>query len=157
MARQSIDIRDLITDAVAMRQRRSEFATDRVEEMQLEMRLRVDKRRRDPQSRGRWHDYSQYKKDKCERCGFVPIDPVQLDVHHADRNHCNGTPSNLVTLCANCHRLQLIGLLQEEFYRQRRNEVHCLQGAVGYGCELPFLTRLEADTQPFTCVPKIGS
>lgn len=42
----------------------------------------------------------------CERCGFVPEHTCQLDVHHIDRNHSNDAPSNLQTLCANCHRLE---------------------------------------------------
>jgi len=46
------------------------------------------------------------KKDHCELCGFVAKDPVQLDVDHIDRNPSNNDPSNLQTLCANCHRLK---------------------------------------------------
>jgi len=37
---------------------------------------------------------------------FVAKDPVQLDVDHIDRNPSNNDPSNLQTLCANCHRLK---------------------------------------------------
>ncbi|QIN94635.1 HNH endonuclease [Streptomyces phage Muntaha] len=47
-----------------------------------------------------------FKKDSCERCGFVAEHPVQLDVDHIDGNHSNNDPSNLQTLCANCHRLK---------------------------------------------------
>jgi hypothetical protein len=43
---------------------------------------------------------------KCERCGFDPVDECQLDVHHKDRDHTNNAPSNLETICANCHRLE---------------------------------------------------
>ena len=50
--------------------------------------------------------YSQYKKDKCEKCGFIPEDMCQLDVDHIDGNHDNDNPLNLQTLCANCHRLK---------------------------------------------------
>jgi len=50
--------------------------------------------------------YRQYKKDKCEYCNFVPIHSCQLDVDHIDGNHYNNDPSNLQTLCANCHRLK---------------------------------------------------
>jgi 5-methylcytosine-specific restriction endonuclease McrA len=46
------------------------------------------------------------KKDHCELCGFVALDPVQLDVDHIDRNPSNNNPDNLQTLCANCHRLK---------------------------------------------------
>jgi hypothetical protein len=45
------------------------------------------------------------KKSSCERCGFVPEHPIQLDVHHVDGNRHHNDPGNLQTLCANCHRL----------------------------------------------------
>ncbi len=38
--------------------------------------------------------------DACERCGFVPEHPCQLDVH-LHRNE-----GNEEILCANCHRLE---------------------------------------------------
>lgn len=41
----------------------------------------------------------------CERCGFVPEDIIQLDIHHKDGNGKNNDPANLQTLCANCHRM----------------------------------------------------
>jgi 5-methylcytosine-specific restriction endonuclease McrA len=47
----------------------------------------------------------------CERCGFIPEHLAQLDVHHKDHNHNNNEPTNLQTLCANCHRLDRVGLL----------------------------------------------
>lgn len=50
--------------------------------------------------------YRGYKKDKCEKCGFIPIHPCQLDVDHIDGNHSNNNEENLQTLCANCHRLK---------------------------------------------------
>lgn len=50
--------------------------------------------------------YRNYKKNKCASCGFVAIHPCQLDVDHIDGNHQNSEPSNLQTLCANCHRLK---------------------------------------------------
>ena len=50
--------------------------------------------------------YKNYRKDNCEHCGFVPKHPCQLDVDHIDGNHNNDNPSNLQTLCANCHRLK---------------------------------------------------
>ncbi len=50
--------------------------------------------------------YLKYKKDYCEDCGFKPKDPCQLDVDHIDGNKKNNHPSNLRTLCANCHRLK---------------------------------------------------
>ena len=52
--------------------------------------------------------YAKYKKDYCEVCGFVAVHPAQLDVDHIDGEHFNNEPSNLQTLCANCHRLKTI-------------------------------------------------
>jgi 5-methylcytosine-specific restriction endonuclease McrA len=48
--------------------------------------------------------------DRCERCGFIPLHPRQLDVHHLDGNKANNDLSNLQTLCANCHRLEGLDL-----------------------------------------------
>lgn len=64
--------------------------------------------------------YRTFKKDKCEHCNFVPIHPVQLDVDHIDGNHKNHDPSNLQTLCANCHRLKT--LLRGEFLPRQAPE-----------------------------------
>ena len=50
--------------------------------------------------------YSIFKKDHCEKCPFTPTHSCQLDVDHIDGNHTNNDPSNLITLCANCHRLK---------------------------------------------------
>lgn len=50
-------------------------------------------------------EYRELLKDTCERCGFVPENVCQLDIHHIDGNHSNNKESNLGTLCANCHRL----------------------------------------------------
>ena len=50
--------------------------------------------------------YRNHKKDKCERCGFLPEHSCQLDVDHIDGNNKNDDLSNLQTLCANCHRLK---------------------------------------------------
>lgn len=46
------------------------------------------------------------KKDHCEECGFKAKHIAQLDVDHIDGNSGNNDPSNLQTLCANCHRLK---------------------------------------------------
>lgn len=54
--------------------------------------------------------YKKYRKDHCERCGFKPEHPCQLDGHHRDGNHENNRKSNIQTLCANCHRLTRIEL-----------------------------------------------
>lgn len=50
--------------------------------------------------------YTQYKKNHCEYCNFIPIHECQLDVDHIDGNHENNDINNLQTLCANCHRLK---------------------------------------------------
>lgn len=50
--------------------------------------------------------YRQHKKDCCEKCGFVPQHKCQLDVDHINGIHEDNDPSNLQTLCANCHRLK---------------------------------------------------
>ena len=57
--------------------------------------------------------YRRYKKDKCEFCGFIPVQLCQLDVDHIDGNHKNNLVENLQTLCANCHRLK--SFLKGEF------------------------------------------
>jgi len=49
--------------------------------------------------------YRKFKKDKCEYCGLIPINKCQLDIHHNDGNKKNNESENLITLCANCHRL----------------------------------------------------
>ena len=54
----------------------------------------------------RKNKYKTHKKNHCESCGFIPIHSVQLDVDHIDGNHSNDTVDNLMTLCANCHRLK---------------------------------------------------
>ena len=50
----------------------------------------------------------QWKGDLCERCGFVPEDPCQLDIDHIQRIDEDGQDviDNTQTLCANCHRLK---------------------------------------------------
>ena len=39
-------------------------------------------------------------------CGFIPNWLGQLDIDHIDGNKANNDKSNLMTLCANCHRLK---------------------------------------------------
>lgn len=50
--------------------------------------------------------WKRFKKDTCESCGFVPVNPCQLDVDHVDGDKKNNNEDNLMTLCANCHRLK---------------------------------------------------
>ena len=45
------------------------------------------------------------KKNKCEKCGFVPEDKCQLDIVYKDGNKKNKEKSNMRTLCANCNRV----------------------------------------------------
>jgi hypothetical protein len=61
-----------------------------------------------------WHHQRQHRRwvgSICERCGFIPEDCCQLDVHHKDKDHKNNKQENLITLCANCHRLGRVGKL----------------------------------------------
>jgi hypothetical protein len=48
----------------------------------------------------------KHRKSECERCGFIPEHLTQLDVDHINGDNSNNNPSNLQTLCANCHRLK---------------------------------------------------
>jgi hypothetical protein len=57
--------------------------------------------------------YRAAKADTCERCGFVPEHPCQLDVDHHDGDRLNSSSDNLVTLCANCHRLKTFNERQD--------------------------------------------
>lgn len=50
--------------------------------------------------------YRKYLKKSCEHCSFAPEHTSQLDIDHIDGNHQNNCPTNLQTLCANCHRLK---------------------------------------------------
>jgi hypothetical protein len=49
--------------------------------------------------------YGQHKGDKCELCGFIPINSCQLAVHHIDGDRMNNIITNLQTICFNCHAL----------------------------------------------------
>ena len=52
------------------------------------------------------YPYAKYKGTTCQQCGFIPVHISQLDVDHKDGDRWNNDPSNLQTLCANCHRLK---------------------------------------------------
>jgi hypothetical protein len=64
--------------------------------------------------KGRRRNLSGFKFGTCDRCGFVPEHPQQLDIHHRDGNRLNNDPANLQTLCANCHRLQHIYIAETQ-------------------------------------------
>lgn len=49
--------------------------------------------------------YLLHKKNKCEKCGFIPEDKCQLDIVYKDNNSKNKEKSNMKTLCANCNRV----------------------------------------------------
>jgi hypothetical protein len=49
--------------------------------------------------------YTKFKKEVCEKCGFVPVHRCQLDIHHINGVRSDNSPDNLLTVCANCHRL----------------------------------------------------
>jgi hypothetical protein len=46
-----------------------------------------------------------HKRNKCEKCGFIPEDKCQLDIVYKDGNVKNKEKSNMKTFCANCNRL----------------------------------------------------
>lgn len=50
--------------------------------------------------------YRRHKKEICEKCGFVPVHPVQLSVDHKDGDKGNESLDNFETLCLNCHALK---------------------------------------------------
>ena len=52
--------------------------------------------------------YLEHKGFKCENsyCTATIVHSSQLEVHHIDKNNKNNDRVNLITLCANCHRLE---------------------------------------------------
>lgn len=71
--------------------------------------------------------YSHARIDRCEECGYTPADVPRvakykdsdpkhyntlirsaLTVDHIDGDHSNNHPSNLQTLCHNCHAIKTI-------------------------------------------------
>ena len=47
-------------------------------------------------------NYTQHKKDFCERCNSKR----KLVVHHKDRDRENNEPTNLETICRRCHHFE---------------------------------------------------
>ena len=68
-------------------------------------RWRGDQKAQQQKRNAKRKPHRKYLEDSCSRCGFEPEIPRQMDVHHIDGNHRNNDPTNLKTLCANCHRL----------------------------------------------------
>ncbi len=89
--------------------------------------------------------YHQFRADRCEACGFEPVHISQLDVHHVNGNHADNAPSNLETLCANCHRLRT----WEESVRLAKERAR--QGLRHGG--IPFGSRLGADGKTLETEP----
>lgn len=56
----------------------------------------------------RIENHGRASKKQCARCGFIPIHPCQMDIHHKDYDRTNDDPSNFEVLCANCHRLEIV-------------------------------------------------
>src|SRR3546814_15667297 len=69
--------------------------------------------------------YRKHLKESCVNCGFVPQHTCQLDVDHIDGNHANNNPSNLQTICANCHRLKTWEERSEERSVGKACEIKC--------------------------------
>lgn len=51
-------------------------------------------------------DWKDLKTDTCAHCGFVALDPCQMDLDHINGDRHDHRPENAQTLCANCHRLK---------------------------------------------------
>lgn len=52
------------------------------------------------------HSYrNKFNKEQlvCSRCGYKEF-PVSVEIHHLDKDRANNIKSNLLPLCANCHR-----------------------------------------------------
>lgn len=95
-----------------------------------EAKIKSNKNSNRSSNRGKKLKYRKHKKNKCEKCGFTPKHKCQLDVDHIDNDHNNNDPSNLQTLCANCHRLKTQkerelsvserDILVKEFYKEQK-------------------------------------
>ena len=59
----------------------------------------------EPWRLGDFHIFKYLKGDLCQRCGFVPEDKIQLQIHHLTYNRKKNKPEDIQTLCANCHML----------------------------------------------------
>ena len=62
--------------------------------------------RRRKHNMDRKRPYRIHRKEFCAECGFIAKHIKQMDIHHLDGDHHNNDTNNLITLCANCHRLK---------------------------------------------------
>ena len=46
----------------------------------------------------------KFRGTECEMCGYTPMFQGSLDVHHRDGDKSNNDTTNLMTVCATCHR-----------------------------------------------------
>jgi 5-methylcytosine-specific restriction endonuclease McrA len=92
-----------ITPVRAQRRKQREAARKRIPRTPPKPRSPAQ-RQRDAE---RW-SYRHIKGDRCEKCGWVPVHPCQLEIDHIVPRSAGGTNhrDNLQTLCANCHRLK---------------------------------------------------
>lgn len=70
------------------------------------------------------YEYKRHRKSYCEdpNCkAIIDYPEAQLHVHHKDCNHSNNKPSNLITLCANCHA-KAHAIINEKKQAKRKNE-----------------------------------
>ena len=90
-------------------------------------------------------------KRSCEACGSVN----SLHVHHADENPTNNAPSNLMTLCAKCHREAHSPNFLEPGVRKRC--LHCSRPAMKKGLCWTHNTRFRKYGDPLITKTRSGS
>ncbi len=89
----------------------------------------------------------------CETCGKMSN---RLHVHHKDEDWSNNSPSNLMTLCASCHRRAHSPNFTETG-GQRVPCKHCNAPSMKLGLCATHLTRLRKFGHPLAKKRKIGS
>ncbi|MBE0435216.1 MAG: HNH endonuclease [Methylomicrobium sp.] len=87
----------------------------------------------------------------CEVCGKT----TTLHVHHADENPLNNSPSNLMTLCAQCHREAHSPNFSAP--KERITCKHCDKPAMKKGLCWTHNTRYQKYGNPLMTKKKIGS
>ena len=83
------------------------------------------------QYKNRHHPYRKHRKDFCEnrdgrfgyRCRYKIRHMAQLQVDHINGNPKDNDPSNLQTLCANCHILKTHS--QQDYLTPGRKSLRC--------------------------------